>query len=135
MSMALAVYRLFGLISMTPVLWLFFLAQTALVLLGLRLCLLPIKDARRGQRLMLANGLAIPLTFAISALSYVASMYQAFRATTDAPPNDKALMLAEGISNTMHLMWLWIPFAVILGILFGVQIARQREAASLRSRE
>ncbi|HET7539353.1 MAG TPA: hypothetical protein VFK05_05755 [Polyangiaceae bacterium] len=132
MGVASPVYHLFGFISMTPVLWIFFLAQTVLVLVALRLCFVPIKNARRGQRLMLANGLAIPLTFVISAASYVAGMIESFGASAEASESDKARILATGISTMMNVMWLWIPFAIIVGVLLGVQIARHREAASVK---
>src|SRR6188768_1261917 len=117
MGIALPAYHLFGFVSMTPVLWIFFLAQTALLLVALRLCFVKVKNARRGQLLMLANGLAIPLTFVISGLSYAAGMAESFAATADAPPSDKARILATGISTMINVMWLWIPFAIILGIL------------------
>jgi hypothetical protein len=120
------------LIRTTPVLQIFFLVQTALVLFSLRLCFVPIKNARRGNRLLLVNGLAIPLTFVISVLSYLAGMAQSFSATAHAEVSEKARIMASGISTMINLMWLWIPFALILGILFGVQVARQREAASSR---
>ena len=134
MSMASTV-RLFGFISLTPMVWIFFGAQTALLLVALRLCLVPIKTARRGQRLILANALAIPLTFVISALSYAAGMLQTFN-TIDNPevlPGDKAAVLADGISSTIDLMWHWIPFAVILSGLLVAQIARHREAVQSRT--
>lgn len=136
MSLASPVYHLFGFISMTPVLWIFFLAQAALVLVAFRLCLVPIKTARRGQRLILANTLAIPLTLVISALSYIAGMLQSFSVVSDAdvPPSEKAALLASGITTTMNVAWLWIPFAILLGMLLAVQTARHREATQLRSR-
>ena len=52
----------------------------------------------------------------------------------DVPPSEKAAILASGITTTMNVAWLWIPFAILLGVLLAVQTARHREAAQLRSR-
>jgi len=133
MSSAPPVFHLFGFITMTPALWTFFVAQTALLLVALRLCLVPVKTARRGRRLVIANTLAVPLTFAISALSYVAGMVESFADIDHLPPSERAAALASGISTTMNVMWLWFPFAVILGVLLAVQVARYRETAQSRS--
>jgi len=133
MRSAPPVFHLFGFISMTPVLWTFFVAQTALVLVSLRLCLVPIGNARRGRRLIIANTLAVPFTFAISALSYVAGMVESFAEIDHLPPSEKAAVLANSISTTMNVMWLWLPFAVIHGVLLAVQVARYREAVQSRA--
>ena len=124
----------FGSLTMTPTLWVFFGAQGALVLVAIRLCLMPIATARRGRHLIVASALAVPATFVISAASYLFGMLQSFESIsdTDVLPADKAAVLASGISTTMDVMWLWIPFAVILVALLMAQVARHREAVQSR---
>jgi len=134
MSSPPPVYHLFGFISMTPVLWLFLAAQSALVVVAFRLCLVPIKTPRRGRNLVFSNALALPLALVLSVATYMAAMLEAFSSAAAASPNEKAAILASGISTTVNVMWLWIPFVVILCVPLAIQIARHREAAQSRAR-
>jgi hypothetical protein len=116
-------YYLFGLILMTPALWMFLFAQLVLLLLAVALCFLRATTARTSKRLVLGNITALILSVVVSALTVLAGYLESFAA--DGPDIEKAAQLASGILTVMNGLVMAIPFVFALGALLGLQLSRR----------
>jgi hypothetical protein len=122
--------QLFGVISMTPALWSFVFVQLFIAIVAFALCVLPMRTPRAAKWLSRAGTGALFLSVAVSALTYASGLLLSFAA--EGPPDVRAAQLATGILTMMHARWMWVPFAIAIGISLKLQELRRRKALFAR---
>ena len=120
--------RLFGVISMTPALWSFLFVQLFIMLVALALCFVPMRTPLAAKRLLRLGTGALVVSVVVPALTYAYGFLLSFAA--EGPPDVRAAQLATAILTMIHVRWMWIPFAVVIGISLKIQETRRRKVPS-----
>ena len=111
---------------MTSALWSCLFLQLFITLVAFALCVWPMRTQVAARWLSRAGTGALVSAIAVSVLTYVSGLLLSFAA--EGPPDVRAAQLATGILTMMHARWMWVPFAVAIGVSLKIQERRRGEA-------